>query len=566
MMAGTPEPGQVSCDAYIPGGWDIQADFMLAWGLHQQRSQSCYDWFQCLEHGECCGGQSSANAAGHRGVYAANANAHQLQGVPALHKEADAAASGVYDFTTKQTFLIGGGCGATAPTADDDHTADDDDHTADDDFFTLATISSHSAQGDAHWIIFPPEQCPPPTCGLWACHQPVGETTPPKVISRPICAHAPVLVPFAKCHWLRVVASTLCTAVPEDSRSDCISDLGVTCDLSALDWYSAAGEAEAFDASVAPAVGASALSNTPSFPAAPHTCGRASAAAWASFASYSGNVFGLNGVAWDYFAALQAAGWWQGKHFKVPAQYDTDEVRIFVRGSRPAVGTTPAPRNCMVAFRGADSAKDVASPGGASSPVPYANVSGISPLVANEAIPLFARMKADGAAVFIGAHCAHVSAVGYGLGGAMAELFAAVANRNGDPAGLGIQVDSVFTFGALPVATAALTNDLPGSGGCFPGARHVLVSAGGGEEDPAVSVSAGYVHPSMRTVTMAGGSASAGGQHAEYACGSAVPARVAGSLAVLHVASAYSNFLGCSVDPVPTPTAAPTIDVHFVSA
>jgi hypothetical protein len=184
--------------------------------------------------------------------------------------------------------------------------------------------------------------------------------------------------------------------------------------------------------------------------------------------------------------------------------------------------------------------------------VSFAGLNGVSAFVVNEAKPLFAGMKADGAAAFLVEHCSHVSAVGFGVGGAVAELFAAVANRDGDPAGLRMQVDSVFTYGALPVATSSLNNDLAGSGGCFPGARYVLENAAG-QEDPLVATASGLVHPNTTTVYMA-----AAGIHTEYACGSPVPARTAGALAELHVASVYNSFVGCSVNPTPAPTQAPT--------
>merc|ERR1711981_1318828 len=107
------------------------------------------------------------------------------------------------------------------------------------------------------------------------------------MIQRPICMHEPVLVPFAKCHWLRDVASTICSAVPTEHASACIADLGWTCDLKVPSWYlptPAPGPTPPTppaEGAPTPAVIVPELAAVPVFPSNVHACGRASAAAWA---------------------------------------------------------------------------------------------------------------------------------------------------------------------------------------------------------------------------------------------------------------------------------------------
>jgi len=53
---------------------------------------------------------------------------------------------------------------------------------------------------------------------------------------------------------------------------------------------------------------------------------------------------------------------------------------------------------------------------------------------------------------------------GHSLGGGLAQLFALLLNKRGDPLGAGIHADWLYTFGAMAVGTTTLTNDATKNG------------------------------------------------------------------------------------------------------
>mmetsp|Transcript_50144 Transcript_50144/g.119369 ORF Transcript_50144/g.119369 Transcript_50144/m.119369 type:complete len:363 (-) Transcript_50144:167-1255(-) len=106
--------------------------------------------------------------------------------------------------------------------------------------------------------------------------------------------------------------------------------------------------------------------------------------------------------------------------------------------------------------------------------------------------------------VLTGSQCQTVYALGSGIGGAVASLVAACANRGelshlSGSAVSGLHFAKLYTYGAPAVSRTALTNPLS-SDGCWAGARYFIVDEWTYDPIPAVCFPWGFVHPAVQPV------------------------------------------------------------------
>lgn len=138
------------------------------------------------------------------------------------------------------------------------------------------------------------------------------------------------------------------------------------------------------------------------------------------------------------------------------SSYDEDQSVWWANGGK-----------CVLAFRGSDSYADFHN-NWDPTPVTAWGVDGVHTGIVAELSGLVDLMIPDLRRVK--AVCTEsLMVAGHSLGGGAAQLFTVVANKADDPFGAGLTVDSLYTFGAMPVADHKLTNDKT-QDGCFPGA------------------------------------------------------------------------------------------------
>jgi len=103
----------------------------------------------------------------------------------------------------------------------------------------------------------------------------------------------------------------------------------------------------------------------------------------------------------------------------------------------------------------------------------YYGLEGISKGPADELDPLLNKIIADSWG--IKAECTgNFIVTGHSLGGAMAGIFAGIANAANNPLSLSHKVDLLYTYGPMPASTVPIGNGQNG-GGCFAGARYMNV-------------------------------------------------------------------------------------------
>jgi hypothetical protein len=373
-----------------------------------------------------------------------------------------------------------------------------------------------------------------------------------------ICAHEPDFSNFRNCPNLETLALTECRKLG-NQFSNCMSDVGSSCSL---------GWADANDVVVLPGftdLDPPAVNDAiPKFPKKPETCKPDSFAAWASFAGYREKIENARPNAWNYVSMLRQAGWESTRVWaevtEVSPFKDQYSAELWVRDGNYACskgvesacwkrriqnrdGTSynvPPPGTgveCILTFRGAATGSDIAS-GDRAVPKDYLGFQ-VSEDVLAQARPLFQRMASEDLDNQLRL-CSSVTATGHGLGGAAAELFAAVSSRLDVPG----FVDAVVTFGAMPATTGALFNT--STAGCLTGTRFVNVALntdGDKVVDPRAVVGlATFAHPLLKSVELGGSNSTS---HSSFSCGAQPPVLVAGQEDALHSPAAYSDNVGC---------------------
>lgn len=217
----------------------------------------------------------------------------------------------------------------------------------------------------------------------------------------------------------------------------------------------------------------------------PGTCSMVSAACWACMESYASGPMGTKDNEWavkQWDSWMQAAGW-------------TRDHELSIEG-KDGMGfwTHAANQDCMLAFRGSDEPHEQVLQsflaGGST-----LGVGGIrtNPGTQKEFDEYFAAIKEkvggsdvyarEGLKQYTDKCPGGIIAAGHSLGGGVAQLFAYLANKNGDPLGMKLPyaegIKAVYGYGAVVVGyepgffeKKQLANDKR-SDGCFPGGMYV---------------------------------------------------------------------------------------------
>jgi len=179
---------------------------------------------------------------------------------------------------------------------------------------------------------------------------------------------------------------------------------------------------------------------------------------------------------------LKAKGWTEKQVFIVTGRFQESDDRAVLWEKDACITDSAANCECMIAFRGSDDVVDILHDitfwysdsedyeiDGALA-VPKMSVG-----VKNEFDKLWRKAKEDGGFELIRTKCHKLTSTGHSLGGALASVFAYVANLPSDPMGLKKTVDKLVTIGAVPPTEVPLTNGV--NNDCFPGSRFINVAA-----------------------------------------------------------------------------------------
>jgi len=129
---------------------------------------------------------------------------------------------------------------------------------------------------------------------------------------------------------------------------------------------------------------------------------------------------------------------------------------------------------CMLSFRSKEMYLEDAEKVPAA-PVVFFGLEGVSSGLVSILYMLLAKMHPGGARELIQEKCdKKFVIVGHGVGGAVGALLAALINKKDNPLGWHRAVDAVYTFGALPLGTEALSDD-SSEDGCFAGAAYFAI-------------------------------------------------------------------------------------------
>lgn len=276
------------------------------------------------------------------------------------------------------------------------------------------------------------------------------------------------------------------------------------------------------------------------------TCDATAVGSWAAMAAYRAVPLMAVGLAYitNYEFMLKSA-FWKPKAGWIATNssgVENDYSELWVRESE-----------CIMAFRGADSKVDVKNynmlgKGGAR----YHGVA-LNHGIRDEWKAMVAKLRQAKAFADIRLACPKlISVVGHSLGGAMAQMFALMANMVGDPEGMGLTVGNIFAFGAPPIGSVKGKEPVNGKtfNGCFGGGLYANVNdngAGKTEIDPVFTLGTtakhGYRHVKMAKVIVWSSS-----RKMTYKCGDLsyqTKFTAAKTVMPLNDAGLYTTNIGC---------------------
>lgn len=176
-------------------------------------------------------------------------------------------------------------------------------------------------------------------------------------------------------------------------------------------------------------------------------------------ATAAGNRYGAHGELFAGHAAaddLTAAGWTFVRGFNVSEGEDWDYSGWWEKDGA-----------CTITFQGSDDDADFANNWNPT-PKDIWGLHGVHEGLTNELQQLINQMDFSA----INTKCTEsLTVVGHSLGGGLAQLFSAAINHPDDKLGANLNVDKLYTFGAMPVAEESLENGGV-VGGCFPGSLY----------------------------------------------------------------------------------------------
>jgi len=178
---------------------------------------------------------------------------------------------------------------------------------------------------------------------------------------------------------------------------------------------------------------------------------------WASFGIYGSYQGGL-------LIDMERSGW---KHERTWNSVSAAET---VSEDDMAMWFSDSKGKCIISFQGAEDVFDYFSLM-LFEPVDYAGVSGIHKGALFELLPLLAIIDFRA----IREKCKYLTAVGHSLGGALAQLFALLINKDRDPLGAGLKVDEIYTYGTTSPTSSNGTDKYNDQAAdtCFPGRQFI---------------------------------------------------------------------------------------------
>jgi len=255
-------------------------------------------------------------------------------------------------------------------------------------------------------------------------------------------------------------------------------------------------------------------------------------------ATAAGNRFGSHGELFAGEAAaddLRGAGWTFVRGFNVSEGTDWDYSGWWEKDGA-----------CTITFQGSDDNSDFAN-NWDPTPVEFWGLQGVHKGLTNELQQLIDQMDFSA----IKAKCSgSLQVVGHSLGGGLAQLFSAAINHPADNLGAELNVDKLYTFGAMPVAEESLENGGL-AGGCFPGSLYYTAKiddSGSTAVDivgaKAVGGGGAGMDPVKADKVLLFGPGSDGSQ--SFPCGTKLPLEEYTSPGFsLHLIQIYEFYMGC---------------------
>jgi len=151
----------------------------------------------------------------------------------------------------------------------------------------------------------------------------------------------------------------------------------------------------------------------------------------------------------DDLSSMEREGWQRLGKYTVDPWWTKDEADLWERSGE-----------CILAFRGSDDLNDVWNDLVNVFPESYHGVEAMGG-VKSELEHLLGELHSKGARELVSKSCDKgFVAAGHSLGGALAQLFAVLVNKNDNPLEWNRKVDAVYPIGSMPVGhKTVLTND-----------------------------------------------------------------------------------------------------------
>lgn len=204
------------------------------------------------------------------------------------------------------------------------------------------------------------------------------------------------------------------------------------------------------------------------------TCGSAALGSWAAMAAYrdSPMMAVSNAYMSNYKFMMNSAFWSLKASWGAANASDSDYSELWVKGS-----------DCILSFRGTDSGADRGNMN-LLSPGLYHGLMLAKGITVEWGSMLTRFRQAKAFATILKSCPKPVAVTGHGMGGALAQVFAVMANKIGDPLRMGLTVGSVYGFGASPIGSIGVGEPFNEKSfdGCFSGGMYANIKRIGAKD------------------------------------------------------------------------------------